>query len=417
MKVLHLSTYDIHGGAARATYRLHQGLQRIGVHSQMLVKEKFSDDAAVFAPKMKLFQGIARAKTTLDVLPLKFYRQRDDSTSFSPQWLLDRVISKVTQIQPDIINLHWLGSGFTQIETLAKLKRPLVWTLHDMWAFTGGCHYSGDCDRYIASCGSCPRLNSKQDWDLSRWIWRRKAKAWKNLDLTIVAPSAWLAQCASSSSLFNSLRIERIPNGLDTQIYKPIQQQVARELLGLPLDKKLILFGSLKATSEKRKGFYLLQPALQNLSQAGWVDKLEVMILGTSQPENPPEIGFKTHYLGTLNDDISIAIAYSAADTFVLPSTQDNLPNMIVEAIACGTPCVAFNIGGIPDIIEHQKNGYLVQSFDITDLVKGIIWVLENDERYQSLSFHAREKAEQEFSLEIQAKRYYDLFNEILSVH
>ncbi|MGH7998956.1 MAG: glycosyltransferase, partial [Brasilonema sp.] len=194
-----------------------------------------------------------------------------------------------------------------------------------------------------------------------------------------------------------------------------ILQQVARGLLRLPLDKKLILFGSLKATTDKRKGFYLLQPALQNLSQAGWGDKLEVMILGAAQPENPPDIGFKTHYLGTLNDDLSLAIAYSAADTFVLPSTQDNLPNMIMEAIACGTPCVAFNIGGMPDLIEHQKNGYLVQSFDITDLVRGIIWVLENYERSQHLSHRAREKAEQEFSLEIMAKRYWNLFSKILN--
>ena len=414
MNVLLVSTYDIEGGAARAAYRLHQGLQGKGICSQMLVQDKSSNDVTVFAPKTRLDQGIARARLTLDALPLKFYRKRDSST-FSLQWLPDGIVPKITQLEPDIINLHWIGEAFLQAEAIAKFDKPLVWTLHDMWAFTGGCHYNQDCDRYTASCGACPQLGSSKDWDLSRWVWQRKAKTWKDLNLTIVCPSSWLAECARTSSLFKDVPVEVIPYGLDTGKYKPLNRKVARELLHLPQDKQLVLFGALKATSDKRKGFHLLQPALQDLSKSEWQDRLELVIFGSSAPDKPLDLGFKTHYLGTLSDDLSLALVYSAADVFVLPSTQDNLPNTVLEAIACGTPCVAFNIGGMPDMIEHQKNGYLAQPYKIEDLAQGIAWVLENKERHRKLGDRAREKAEQEFTLEIQARRYLSLFTEILS--
>jgi len=413
MNVLLLNTFDITGGAARAAYRLHQGLQTIGVDSRLLVQDKASDDKFVSAPSTRVEQGIAKMRVAFDALPLKYYHQRERNT-LSLQWLPDGITPKINQLNPDIINLHWTGEAFVKIETVHKFNRPLVWTLHDMWAFTGGCHYSQDCARYTATCGTCPQLGSSKDWDLSRWIWQRKTKAWKHLNLTIVTPSQWLGKCASSSSLFKSLRVEIIPNGIDIELYKPIYRQVARELLKLPQNKQIILFGSLRATGDKRKGFHLLQPALQELSQSGWKDKLELVIFGASQPENPPDLGFKAHYLGTLSDDLSLAIIYSAADVFVLPSTQENLPNTLIESIACGTPCVTFNIGGMPDIIEHQKNGYLAQPYKIEDLAQGIAWVLENKERCQKLSARAREKVEQEFTLEIQASRYLSLFTNIL---
>ncbi|MBE9125338.1 MULTISPECIES: glycosyltransferase family 4 protein [unclassified Coleofasciculus] len=413
MKTLLVSTADFQGGAARAAYRLHQGLQEIGVDSQMLVQYKSTDDLTVTAPRTRLGESVARTRVAFDALPLKFYPQRED-TIFSLQWLPERTLPKIAQLKPDIINLHWTGEAFLQIETIAKLKTPLVWTLHDMWAFTGGCHYNQDCDRYTDACGKCPQLGSSKDRDLSRWVWQRKAKAWRNLDLTIVALSSWLAKCVKSSSLFKELRVELIPNGIDTNLYRPINPQIARELLKLPQDKHLVLFGSLKATSNNRKGFHLLQPALQDLSKSGWQDRVELVVFGSSQPENPPEFGLKTHYLGTFSDDLSLALVYSAADVFVLPSVQDNLPNTIMEAIACGTPCVAFNIGGMPDMIEHQKNGYLVEPYRIEDLARGIAWVLENRERHQNLSRRARDKVEQEFTRELQASRYLSLFTEIL---
>jgi glycosyltransferase involved in cell wall biosynthesis len=381
----------------------------------MLVQDKSSEDKTVTAPTTRIKESIAKIRLSFDVLPLNFYPQRGNIT-FSLQWLPDRIVPKITQLAPDVINLHWLGEAFVQAETIAKFDKPLVWTLHDMWAFTGGCHYNQECDHYTISCGSCPQLHSNKNWDLSRWVWQRKTKAWKGLNLTIVTPSSWLAECAMSSSLFKDMRVEVIPYGLDIARYKPLNRHVARELLHLPQDKQLVLFGAVKATSDKRKGFHLLQPALQELSKSEGNDGLELVIFGSSAPENPPYLGFNTHYLDTLRDDLSLALVYSAADVFVLPSTQDNLPNTVLEASACGTPCVAFNIGGMPDMIEHQKNGYLAQPYKIEDLAQGIAWVLENKERYQKLCDRAREKAEQEFALGIQARRYLSLFTEILSV-
>jgi len=415
MNVLLVSTDDIAPGAARAAYRLNKSFQKIGIQSQMLVQTKQSDDKTVLGQQSRsgINKALSGLRLTVDHLPLKLYTNREQ-TNYSLQFIPDDLATKVHQINPDIVSLHWVCGGYLQIESLNKLNRPITWTLRDMWSFTGGCHYSGDCDRYTQSCGNCPKLNSNADYDLSRWVWNRKARAWKDLNLTVVALSQWIGTCASKSSLFKDRRIEVIPNGLDTHTYRPIERQIARNLLQLPHDKHLILFGAVKATSDKRKGFQLLQSALQDLSQSAWQDKLELVIFGASRPEQPIDFGFKAHYLGELHDDLALALVYSAADLLVAPSIEENLPNTVLEAISCGTPCVAFNIGGMPDLIEHHENGYLAQPFKIEDLAQGIAWVLENSDRYQKLSHRAREKAEQEFALEIQAHRYSALFDEIL---
>ncbi|NJK57587.1 MAG: glycosyltransferase [Pleurocapsa sp. SU_5_0] len=418
MKTLLLSTSDIKDGAARAAYRLHTGLNKIQVDSRILSQVKYSQDPKVIGARET--SGIGQAKTglrlILDQLPLKLYAKKEKQR-FSANWLSDKVNSQITQLNPDIINLHWVNAGFLQIETLAKFNKPIVWTLHDMWAFTGGCHYNQECNKHTKSCGACPQLSSNRNWDLSRWVWGRKQKAWQNLNLTIVTPSKWLADCAKASSLFKNKRVEVIPYGLDTDIFRPIERKTARKLLKLPQDKQLVLFLSLQATSDKRKGFQLLQPALQKLSIGNWQDRIELVVVGASKPEKDLNLGFKSHYLGTLTDDLMLALAYSAVDVFVAPSLQDNLPNTVLEALSCGTPCVAFNIGGMPDMLEHQQNGYIAKPYEIDDLVEGIMWILENQERYQKLAHRAREKAEQKFALKIQADRYKSLFTEILELN
>jgi glycosyltransferase involved in cell wall biosynthesis len=244
-------------------------------------------------------------------------------------------------------------------------------------------------------------------------VWQRKLKAWKNLNLTIVTPSYWLAKCSGASSLLQNARIEVIPNGIDTEIFKPVQRFIARTILGLPQNKRLILFGAIEPTSNIRKGFHLLQPALKKLSQSDWVDRVELVVFGASKPKNVPDFGFKSNYLGKLNDDISLALVYAAVDLFVAPSLEDNLPNTIIESLACATPCVAFNIGGMPDMIEHQQNGYLAQPFDVEDLARGITWVLEDVERWQKLCDRSRQKVEQQFTLQIQAMNYLSLYKNI----
>jgi glycosyltransferase involved in cell wall biosynthesis len=412
MKVCLLGYSDGGGGGYRAAYRLHRGLLQLETDSTMIVGIKTTNDFTVLSPKSKVVKEWVKLTPSLDPLPKLLYSQRDH-TFYSIQWLPDKVVSRVNHISPDIINLHWVNAGYLQIESLAKFNQPIVWTLHDMWAFTGGCHYSGSCDRYSQSCGSCPQLGSHQKWDLSHWVWKRKAKAWKNLNLTLVTPSQWLADCAKNSSLFQNSRIEVIPNSLDVNQYKPIDRNIARELLNLPHIKYLLLIGAGDVHSDRRKGFHLLLAALKKLSNNQLQNQIELVVFGTSEPMDPPDLGFKTHYLGKVNDDLSLSLVYSAANIFIAPSLEDNLPNTVMEALACGIPSVAFNIGGMSDMIEHKRNGYLAEPYAIEDLANGIAWVLEDKERYSELSFRARQKVEQEFSLEIQAQHYLSLYEEL----
>jgi glycosyltransferase involved in cell wall biosynthesis len=415
MKPLILSTYDIQGGAARASYRLHQGFRQIGLESQMLVQYRTSDDRTVLGSQTKLDKTIAFLRPGLDGLPLGYYRQRKRDR-YSLQWLPDGVAKQVQRILPDVVNLHWTGSGFVNIATLPRiskqLKIPLVLTLHDMWAFTGGCHYSDGCDRYHQACGQCPALASHRAADLSRWVWQRKRNLWQNLDLTIVTPSQWLANCARASSLLQQARIEVIPYGLDLQRYCPQPKDWVRKLLRLPLEKPLILFGAADATSDRRKGFHLLEAALRSLRSVEWEVEPELVIFGASRPVNPPDFGFRSHYLGTLQDDLSLAIVYASADVFVAPSVQDNLPNTVLEALACGVPCVAFQVGGMPDLIDHERTGYLAKPFEVEELARGMVWALQHG---TVLAPQARAKAERDYGLTLQADRYRSLFEQLHS--
>lgn len=412
MKVVLINTSDIEGGAARAAYRLHQGLQGIGVSSQMLVKNKKSGAPNVIWSQNGIGNKFDKIISTISNSPLRLYPERNRGI-FSPQWLPDSLAAKVEKLQPDIINLHWVCGGYMQVESVPKFNKPLVWTLHDMWAFTGGCHYSEECDRYTKSCGSCPQLHSTKDSDLSRWVWQRKAQAWKNLNLTLVTPSHWLAECAKSSSLLQEYPVNVIANGLDPEVYKPLNRRMLRESLNLPQNKQLVLFGAMQGTDDRWKGFPLLVPALQSLSKSGWQDKIELLVFGSSQPENAIDVGFKTHYLGRLEDE-SLAKVYAAADVMVVPSRYEAFGQTASEALACGTPVVAFDVTGLKDIVDPQQNGYLAKPYETEDLARGIAWVLEDPDRHQKLCRSARLKVEEKFTLQVQARAYKNLYEEIL---
>jgi glycosyltransferase involved in cell wall biosynthesis len=222
--------------------------------------------------------------------------------------------------------------------------------------------------------------------------------------------------CARASSLFKNLRIETIPFGLDTQAYQPIEQTTVRQKLGLPLTKKLVLFGALSATQDRRKGFHLLIPALQQLAKSDWGDRLELVVFGASQPEEPIDLGFPTHYLGQLNSDLALSEAYSAADVMIVPSTQEAFGQTATESLACGTPVIAFRDTGVQDIVEHQQTGYLVKPYEIEDLAAGIAWVLGTDSDLNAkLRHNSRIRAEKVFSLSAQAQRYVAIYNQLMS--
>ncbi|HEY9706927.1 MAG TPA: glycosyltransferase family 4 protein [Oculatellaceae cyanobacterium] len=411
MKILHLAMHE-GSGAGRAASRLHLGLLNEKIDSSVLVLQKGTDYQSV----NKLDEQTVLLKKIQEKLLGKYLSQIwGRNTTFSINATPSLIENRIKNFNASLINLHWVGWEYVRIEELTNLRVPLVWTLQDMWPFTGGCHYSEECDRYTNSCGACPQLRSGKESDLSRWVWQRKAKAWKDINLTVVAPSSWIAKCASNSSLFRERPVEVIPFCLDTEQYKPIDQQKARELLNLPQDKQLVLFGALSATKDRRKGFHLLLPALQNLSKSGWRDRIELVVFGSDEPKNPIDLGFKAHYLGSLSDDLSLAQVYSAADVMIAPSIQESFGQTGSESLACGTPVIAFDGTGLKDIVDHQQNGYLVRPFEIEDLAQGIAWVLGDKERHHKLCIQAREKAEREFSLEVQARRYLSLYSELLA--
>lgn len=410
MKILIVNTNDIQGGAARAAYRLHKALLSQGIDSMVLVQDKVSDDYTVIGPSNKIEKAIAKLRPFFDSLPVRFYKNRT-KTLFSPAWLpFSNVVKKNNELNPDIVHLHWIAGGMMRIEDIAKINAPVVWSLHDNWAFTGGCHIKWECEKYKEICGACPRLGSKKENDLSTWVYKRKQKIFLSKKMVIIGLSKWMHECAKSSSLLKDHIHINLPNPIDTTIFKSFDKDKARDLWNLPEDKKLVLFGAFGATNDINKGFRELTEALQKLNKNL---NIELVVFGSSQPQNAPEFGFKTHYLGQLHDDISLVTLYNAVDVMVVPSLQENLSNTIMESLACGTPAVAFDVGGNSDMIDHELNGYLARPFDSKDLAKGIEWVLTTP-NYKTLSHNARAKVLNNFDNVIVAKKYIRLYEEVM---
>jgi glycosyltransferase involved in cell wall biosynthesis len=412
MKVLLLNATDGGDGAGRAAYRLHIGLRRVGISSSLGVTRASGADPEVIGPFSSLAKGLALLRSRLDRLPTLLYRHRQ-AAGFSPAFLPNSdLLRTVRKLDPDVVHLHWINMGFVPPRYLRKLGRPLVWTLHDMWPFTGGCHYSAGCRRFERRCGACPLLGSRHSRDLSRLVWSGKRRVLEGLDLTLVTPSRWLGSCVERSSLLGRFPRHVIRSGIDTDRFKPICRATARDILGLAQDVPLILFGANNSTTDPRKGFDLLTAALHRLAETGLSRSPELLVFGAGTPPDG-RIPFPAHYLGRLHDDVSLALLYSAADVFVAPSQEDNLPNTVVEASACGTPCVAFAIGGMGDIIEHEKTGFLAQPYDPRELAHGLARVLEDDRLRDALGNQARKKILAEFSLEKQALVYADLYESV----
>jgi len=411
MKILQVSSAQ-YGGAGIAAYRLHKGLRSLGADSWMLVNKRMQRDDYVVSPTNNFDKFMVRLCALMDALPGHFSGSPEDKI-LSSAWMPNRSVSRIRSLSPDVINLHWINDGFMRIESLPKLEHPIVWTLHDMWAFCGGGHYVGENARYREgySASNCP--SSQKGFDIDRWIWQRKHASWPNIrNLVIATPSKWLAGCVRDSLLFRHRRVEVLPNGVDHERFRPMDHSTVRKILGLPEEKKLILFGAGLATSDRRKGFHLLLESLNTLEDQVDPDEYELMVFGALSADN--SVSMKTHYLGKLQDEISMALVYAAADVFVAPSMEENLANTVLESLSCGTPVVAFDIGGMPDMISHKKNGYLARPFDTSQMAEGIKCVVNDRDQWRELSHAARKTVVDSFTLKHCATRYLDLYREIL---
>lgn len=408
LKVLQISSSDISGGASIAAYRLHQGLQRVGIDSSILVGNKQSGDRHVNQISKRRYVNKALSRI---------------GASFGLHYL---TIPDTWQIKKhpfyqtaDILNLHNLHGEYFNYLALSQLTAniPAVYPLHDMWSFTGHCAYSFTCEKWQSGCGSCPNLstypavkidNTQLEWRLKKWVYDKS-------NLTIVTPSQWLKQQAEKSILIanKTTQIYWIPNGIPTTIFQPLDQQLCRSVLGLPQNKYILAFAA-QNLNDPRKGSDLLQKALQ-LIPTSLKQEIQLLILGNQSAGFLADIDIPAISLGYVEGDRLKTIFYNAADLLLCPTRADNLPLVLQEAMACGTPLVSFDIGGVPDLVRPGVTGYLAQPEDPQDLCNGIVQLLEDKTLRGKMAQNCRRIAETEYPIELQAQRYIDLYQQILN--
>jgi len=409
LKIIHLNFTEIYGGAAKAANRLHKELIRQGVDSKMLVLKKETKDPNIIeAPSLysSLDKGVLLIRKVLNRFRRLF---TNTSYNYNSQSLLLNALNK---LDFDIIHLHWVTGGYVNLSEFNTLESKIVWTMHDCAAFTGICHVIGSCDNFTNQCGRCPQINSSNEKDLSNKEFLRKSKFNIEKSIHFVSPSKWLAATAVKSRLLRDATITVIPHGLDVSKYIPLDKTIAKKALHFSEKIKVILCGAVTLDDEN-KGVLLFSEAMDYFKEIYNSDKkIEIVFFGDNV-DNPREFGFKTTYLGYISDELLLRICYSAADVVVVPSKQESFGLIAIEAMACGTPVVAFSSTGLLDIIDNRKNGYLATPYESADLGSGINWCLENNKDLQ-LSENARAKVISDFNIETVTQTYIDFYNKIL---
>ena len=419
MRVLIVNTSERTGGAAVAANRLMEALNNNGVKAKMLVRDKETDSLTVAG----VGGGLRHKWNFLWERWCIFCRLH-----FSRKHLFEVDIANagtdVTRTrefrEADVVHLSWVNQGMLSLSGIKKILdsgKPVVWTMHDFWPATAICHYPHGCKAYRAQgCHSCPYLpGGGSRHDLAHRVWKRKERIWRSRNITFVACSRWLAAEVKGSGLLTGKQVVSIPNPIDTREFRPADKGEARLRLSLPSDKRLVLFVS-QRTTDKRKGMDYMLEACRLLAEARPEAKEDtaVVILGGHSDEFAGSIPFSVYPIGYVSDPEKIIDVYNAADVFVLPSLEDNLPNTVMEALACGVPCVGFNTGGVPEMIDHRKNGYVAACKDAADLAGGMRWVLYEAD-YGALSRAAVRKVSTSYSQQSVAVKYIEVYNQALA--
>lgn len=410
LKVQIISYSDIGGGAARAAYRLHHLLPSYGIVSQMKVRCRKSDDTAVLGTSGWLGRAGNALRPHLGSLLCRLQRGANASWH-SGNWLPSAWAREINAMDAGVVNLHWVGDETLSIEDVGRIRKPLVWTLHDMWPFCGTEHYAPDdaAARWRHGYDRDNRPAGASGLDLDRQVWWRKKRCWTR-PMHVVVPSRWLADCARDSALLRDWPIAVVPNPLDVGIFRPTERSAARHALGLPQDKAIILFGAAGGGSDPRKGYDLLQEALGLLARDDGMQDVLCVVFGQDAPKNAVRQPFPVRWMGVIHEDAVLASLYGAADVTVVPSRQENLPQTATESQACGTPVVAFNVTGLPDAVQHEVSGYLAEPYSARDLARGIRWVLEDPARHGRLAAAARERALRLWAPEVVVPQYLSIY-------
>ena len=418
MRVLIVNTSENTGGAAVASNRLMAALNNNGVKAKMLVKDKQSAQITVVGLKHGLRQQWHFLWERWCIF-WHLHLHRDHLFEID----LGNEGNDITRLpeyrEADIIHLAWINQGMLSLKDIRRILRsgkPVVWTMHDLWPATGICHYPRGCKAFYSGCGRCRLLpGGGAPNDLSARVFKKKLQLYHDSNIRFVACSRWLEQQARESRLMQGQRLTSIPNTIDTNVFRPIDKKESRFRAGLPADKKVILFVSQRVTDE-RKGMKYFIEALEQLvkNHPELKEQSCVAILGGHSEEITHELPLPTYPLGYINDERRIINIYNASNVYVLPSLEDNLPNTIMEAMACGVPCVSFAVGGIPEMIDHMENGFLAPPRDAEKLAEGIWWTLSvaTDKVSQS----AVTKVMQKYSAASVAMQYIEVYNEALAL-
>jgi len=399
MKIAVCNTYYNKGGAARAAQRIFQSLRLIGEEVSFVS----IDDPSIKKNRSLFFKGTKPFWSRLEQYP-KLFKSKNFSVPFSTSKYSLNYLKYLNEIDPDIVHLHYINNGLFSIKDIGGIKQPIVWTLHESWAFTGGCHMPMECEKYKKKCGNCPIIAKGKENDLSRYVWEMKNKYWDDVNITIVSPSEWLAERAKQSSLFRDKKVEVISNPLDTKLFKPLEKSSAREQLGLENDKKYILFGAVNAFRDKNKGFDLLKEALGNIK----INDVELVVFGCDK-DIEIDVNIPTKNMGFIYDDKKLAKIYSACDVTVIPSRSENQPNIAIESMACGTPVVGFDIEGVQEVLKNTDFGKTARAFESMELKKEIEDLLESKFNREEIARYIQEN----FNMEDVGKKYQNLFSSI----
>lgn len=419
MKVLLIAKSPQTGGAAIASGRLLEALRQEGSEVKMLVQEGSDMEKGIYSTTHGVFKRwlnlLRFIKERLVFLPWE--RSKNIRFLFSLANTGEAIEENRLVREADIIHLHWINGGFLSLkslEALLSLGKPVVWTFHDMWPFTGGCHYALECTEYMHSCGQCPYLKNPGDYDLSRRIWLKKENLFKSGKFTVITPSKWLRECVHSSSLLKNLDVHVIHNPVDNFIFQAADREQACQRLELDPAKKYILFGA-ATVKNIMKGFSFFAEAIKLLSEEVDPDQVEILLFGKTKGNNADPFPLRTRNIAFVRSEETLALLYSVAHLFVIPSIQDNLPNTILESMLCGTPVVGFKTGGIPEMIDHKRNGYLADFKSADDLARGMQWVLSS-ESYEQLSRETRESAERRYSKQKAVDAHLELYSSVLNI-